>query len=352
MKKGKSASEKRIEHLTSIKKLAHRKLKKSITGFYDHKKVQNHRHLLEYQKSLFENKIELSREVAKFRFEHADQLNAATISDPKFLTHYIERHADGWFNEKERDDFMGGRYIHEMIEAYLNVDPRIHGIDLPVIHNCPSILHVGEYYTITGAWFGTTMGTIYLEDFTLIPALRLDLTVTAWTESSVSFRIPEDIQGVPYNAVAKIHLLRSDGKHTSLDVVLEPKSDIYCQENLYSDQGYKVVSDPPFSYKYRKPKTFKSPNLPDSYQLLDFFLLQSLGLLLEIRDNSSMDFPSESGSKLELIDVPFEEDNKLQVKVLVKDDWYWDYTLRVEFFIKAPQGFSVASEWRQLGFNS
>ncbi|MCJ7813123.1 hypothetical protein MUP95_07395, partial [bacterium] len=49
------------------------------------------------------------------------------ISDPRTIIRYIDRETSFCFDQKKNDDFLGGKYIHDMIAGIHNLDPGIYG---------------------------------------------------------------------------------------------------------------------------------------------------------------------------------------------------------------------------------
>jgi hypothetical protein len=122
-------------------------------------------------------------------------------------------------------------------------------------------------------------------------------------------------------------------------VTVEPLDRLYFAVDTFSDSGWGA----PWS-DYKKTTTLDSPALPEEDQRMSNPHLTAPGLLIKNWDNTYV--IGESPSTVELLGGASESQNALHAEVRITDDWYWDYTVDAEFYIRVPHGFTVPPGWQ------
>jgi hypothetical protein len=101
----------RVERLIRGRE-AGRESRKAFLEAYTKARAESLRtHLLALKRDAFESRQALSRERAKDRFAHREEILGSLISEPKFIPGVINRHIEDWFSDAQMEQFMGGRYI-------------------------------------------------------------------------------------------------------------------------------------------------------------------------------------------------------------------------------------------------
>lgn len=210
--------------------------------------------------------------------------------------------------------------------------------DLWFAMSYPSVVQVGEQYTILGFGFGDEEGTLRIEiEF---DGQVIEPDVWGWQYNSIHFLVPQTAERIPFNARAKlfISVKGSENTHRPLNITVEPLSVWYFSDKYkYSDDGMNLSDS--LSFVHNFTKTFKSPSLPSSYKLTEHPIFEIPGLLFEYSSNEYriLDEPAI----IEIDRGMTVSDNRLEVTGKVTDDWHWDYIIVVEFFIYIPNGFDT-----------
>lgn len=344
-----------VERLAELHNAAKHDLAEAARDYERRKLRFTSQTLRELHQSLVEADTALARAIARFRFDHSQQIIEIATVDPKNLAQVLELHV--W-------DWIGKEQLHELVQIMRQLEEigfpsqghdGSRGVPLPnspVIYSCPTPINVGQECTLVGVKFGNRQGTLSIGVqgcFT-----RIVPSILAWSDTAVRFVVPDSVGHVPFHARGHLTLQRAetqnspvptpwtDDPNTTITVTLEPKASLYVFESpSYSDAGYNVA----FWASYEKEHTFDSPLLPEQYQLFTTPYLDADGVAIKGTD-SSYD-TGDAGAHFELR-ASFEQRQALHAVVRITDDWHWDYTVRTEFYITIPQGYSVATGWQVL----
>lgn len=349
MMKENDLMKKRIENISSIQKAAQTHLADIYSEYHQSNREFILNQLMERMKHDSEASMALSTKLADFRQTHAKELIAAAISVPEFITDQIDRHSGCWSDGRVYDAFLWGRYMQGILETFQAVDPGIYGIDEPQIHFCRNEMQVGATHIIFGSWFNEETGKVYLDSFPDSPDLRVDTSIMSWEETFIRFKIPVDTGMIPFHAGGILHIERADGKTASIDVILNPVIVPYHYNGTSSDSGFKISPGfAPFSFHYKKTKLFKSPPLPESFEIIDIPGFTDVpGFGFKIWDIRVVpDYPGVTAE----VNASYVAENRMNVSVIVKGSWFWDYKMAYTFYVEVPQGFAVDEKWIKYGY--
>jgi hypothetical protein len=379
MKKLNKVAKKRMENLLAVEKLAKKALAGILKRHHKERLRLLQKQICESIKASRKADRDLSNKTAEFRFKHSKEINTAAMASPKFLPHFISQHIGNGFGDPfgggpggppgglpgdpgfdpsggvpgldpfdprdnpRWDEFLATAVI---MEEYLGIE--FAPIDKfaavrPLIISCPSSMDFDdEDFTITGKRFGASPGSIYITiDST---GMRIDPVVLGWSDTAISFHIPQSVSGVPFHAQGRLTVMNMGGYVSSVRVNIEPICRQHYADDQFSDHG----KDWPWN-DYEKEIILTSPTLPQEYQLCSGPALTADGLYLDIGTYTYV--PPEGIEKpagVELLDGPYESGNRLQAKVKVTDDWYWDYEVFARFWIRVPLGYA-AQGWTKVG---
>lgn len=224
----------------------------------------------------------------------------------------------------------------------------------PDILSCPSTMQVGEDYVLGGCRFGDVQGRIYIVG-SPGPFVIDDIRILSWTDTEIIFHLNDTISGVGFANQGNLYAERPDGEcGTFFHVNVIPISQVYVAISKYSDSGsYRYDTGiPKFGKQYSENKVLYSPVLPSEFEIWTSSYLY-YGTILRCQTNSIgtyLGLVADGAEQAEYIGVPFDtySPRKIGVNVVVRDGWYWDYTVSVEFYILVPQGFSVTEGWDSL----
>jgi len=224
---------------------------------------------------------------------------------------------------------------------------------IPLIISIDSEITVGSYYTILGVNFGSQQGTltIKIEDNGTV----VTPTILRWSNTSIQFTIPENTGRIPFNARGRLTVKVAKSvpeinrifNQASAYVTVIPMARLYF---AYFDESHKGSNWDIINYSdYREEMNHFSPRLPEVWMRHDAEIMDAVGITLDfiknLRDSPALIEFVASGQSLFYVDPP--EGEKMWVTFIVKDGRQWNYTVRSQFFIVVPNGYTIYPGWHR-----
>lgn len=209
----------------------------------------------------------------------------------------------------------------------------------PTIINCPTVLHVGERYTLIGEAFETAGGNIKIK---LDNGLVIDANIISWSDTAVTFELDASLGGIPFSAPGRLSLARGSGPPTNrqrsqdVEVIIEPLYRIYTCDTNWGKSCFHIACT-----GISQDVPLYSSSLPSSYKIVDTYYTPNGIALYWSNFGSFEDANIYVRSDPEYI----ASTNKLKVVIHVGDEFIYDIYVSIRFFISIPNGIPVPSGW-------
>ena len=279
-----------------------------------------------------------SRTEAQHRFERADEIVQIARLAPRFIDRTLERHLP-WM-PATLDRIAAERVLVERIFGMKETVPDPCVGTRPLMTSVPAEWIPGQRYTIIGANFGATQGSVTIDLGTGSPS-SIAVPIVSWAANAVTVDLPPAAPaGLPLRVAASLDLTRGDAAcsdRVSI-VYLTPYRVLFATSSV-SRWG----SSPRGGYSAYH--VFTGPQMP---ALAEPMVL--LGSDYNLSWTSSQFVTGEDDPPgVTISSGPWTtDDHRRTLTVHITDDWAWNYTVTVDFHIRQPFDIPIAAGWTSI----